>query len=1027
MNNIAEQYLECDLENLKNETLEILKLNLKNIEKFSIGNFRIQNHNISKILLIGAKGSGKRSLLSSFSTEHNDLSLISDHECQTVFNNNMAIFNIPGEFSTNEYSIKYWQDIFKIFAYHNPKNPIDGITLTLNLHELIHQPKATKSKHHLHLQNILYLASNFSRRLIPVHVVITHMDILVGFKEFFKDISFEELKKTWGLKLPSNIPPNSLERELSDSFEKMQKKIETHLYWQLNHLASPKDASLAYEFPLHFNSTKEAIINSIKQIFTNNVLRKFDISGIFFVSNDQTNKQTDYFSQYTKEILPINLFLTKKNELVKKPSFFIKNLFQNDIPKKTKEYIPVSNISRYKSNIPVICTILILLFLVVTTTITSIRNDISNLKNINNKLIDYRIQLHSISKEQNKTSELVKMLNHLEQIDTLSKELNSYKIVSYLFPSIKKLKNNLVKLDNKTRHEIISPFIFQKLENSLKLSISNKNPIKTFEDLKAYLMLESKDLFDSSYLSERISEILGDDPFIETNYISQLKPMLSKILSSSPKLKINQNLIFEAKTILISQPIIHLVYSIFEKKIYSGSNITDNLYSEVIFVPSHMKSINFVNYFDKLIPMVCEDFLRNFNKVEKSSVSLKFLVKAVQNEYIQKYTMSWQNYISSLLPNTQINNTDSIDSVLQQLNTSIQHLGTAINLITANTTPLIEESDSANIFNNLISQKLQKDSAHFYIVDDSFGIALDKIKIYYNKLKKSSNQDELIFREVRKVFLNNNDNIFANILSSDISRISILNRWLYKFGQSLWAHHLTHAQKHIQNKWNKDIYPTFKNNISKKYPFVRKSTKEVSLQNFSNFFSPYGKMTNFYKNYIKPFYNTKNAKWQQTDKYDSKLPFISNVSEIFIKSQLIQTMFFKNNKLSVPFSITSTKIKPIIRKVELVVNNKKIIYKHGKQNTVSLTWPFKSPIIHLMLETTNNNQTSDIFNSNWGFFKLLDKVKVSPINKKEYQILFIIDNNTATFKISFNKAINPLNKGVIENYKLPMNLFKNKN
>jgi type VI secretion system protein ImpL len=1026
MENKAPDYCDQYSDKFKNDTINVIKLSLKKIKRNCSNNVIniYDNFYKPKLLLLGHNEPGKDSIIQTLSLHANDILTTNNHECRAIINNNQMIFNLPGRLLSYENLIQCWQEIFKTFSKNNPKNPFDGIILTLDLQQIIHSPKATKCKINLHLQNILQLAGNTLKRKIPIHIVITNMDVLIGFDEFFKDLVTEDLEDIWGIELPITDKIQSLDCYLSQALDNMHRKLEHRLQWKLNSLSSPRDISLAYEFPIQFKATKQFVVNNIKQLASKAVIQKFNFSGVFFISNSQANKKTDYFVKYTKKILAINSALETNHVQNKSSTFFTKKLFLQDIPKKTKNYIPTKKkLFSYLASSIFIRSSSLLLILASILSLFLLTKDFSNIKEINNKLFNYRIQLNELSKSSQPLPEIIKLLDILDNIDTQFATLTSKQVMLYFFPNNMNVQSNLAVLHNRTNQNILFPFIKKEIENELKLAISANNTSKTFTTIKAYLMLNNLTNFDQQYLVNKILKILGNNPYLETNNISRLKPIIQQALIKSPMLTLDQTLISKAKKLFNLHPFSDLLYTLFKSYTSEDPIKTTGLYATPLFVPNYLKSSNFTNNYANIIPHLCQDFIIFYSKLSHPHFNQQSLTKAVQHKYVQEYILYWKTYLASLLPNTKIKNTDSINDVLNRLHTSVQYLDTAIKLIEENTKPLFNDSHAANLFNHLIANKLQPDKNLQQLADGSFTIILNKIYNYYRKLKHSPNQRELIFIEIRKSF-DLQENIFDSILVKKPSKVYSLNNWLYEFGRSLWEHHIAQSEQHIQNVWQKDIYPTFIKNFKNKYPFNKQAKTESSLEDFTNFFSPKGKLANFYLNYIKPFYYTNQAKWSRVSKNNSEFNFAEIIPEIFIKSQIIQTMYFRDNKLSVAFSLTPIKIEPIIKKVELVINNQKMIYKHNRQTTLPLEWPFESQTIHLMSETVSHQQTSAIFNSDWGVFKLLDKASISLINKNQYRLLFKLNNNQIAFSVAFNKQIHPLIKDVTENFKPPKNLFK---
>ena len=72
------------------------------------------------------------------------------------------------------------------------------------------------------------------------------------------------------------------------------------------------------------------------------------------------------------------------------------------------------------------------------------------------------------------------------------------------------------------------------------------------------------------------------------------------------------------------------------------------------------------------------------------------------------------------------------------------------------------------------------------------------------------------------------------------------------------------SQKHINRVWKSEVYRDYERLIRGRYPFSNSKTKEVSLNDFKEFFGFGGTIDSFYKSYLKQFVDTTGRRWKFT-------------------------------------------------------------------------------------------------------------------------------------------------------------------
>lgn len=240
-----------------------------------------------------------------------------------------------------------------------------------------------------------------------------------------------------------------------------------------------------------------------------------------------------------------------------------------------------------------------------------------------------------------------------------------------------------------------------------------------------------------------------------------------------------------------------------------------------------------------------------------------------------------------------------------------------------------------------------------------------------------------------------------------------------------WRYLLQQSKFYINSIWTNDIYKEFSASLSDRFPLAN-SKKDITLKDFNHFFSPNGSMDNFFNFYIRPFVDTSQPYWHFKHHLGYGLPMTQHSLNIFVRSALIQKMFYPNQsaKPKVNFNLTPLSLSANTTQFSLNMNGQMIQVMPGDDSTFSLQWPGPGPTMTTMRFTnpTESNPSNTITGA-WSWFRLLKRSQLkSTNNAKNYQVTFSIGDDTASFTLRASEVVNPFIPGVLNNFSAPKKL-----
>jgi type VI secretion system protein ImpL len=121
--------------------------------------------------------------------------------CDWFFATEGVLIDTAGRYSTQREDRPEWLEFLKLLKKHRSRAPVNGILVAVSLPELMqHQTEAFSAYARQIRERINEIDDAFGIK-VPVYLVITKIDLLGGFGQFFEDLSEAERCQVWGATL----------------------------------------------------------------------------------------------------------------------------------------------------------------------------------------------------------------------------------------------------------------------------------------------------------------------------------------------------------------------------------------------------------------------------------------------------------------------------------------------------------------------------------------------------------------------------------------------------------------------------------------------------------------------------------------------------------------------------------------------------------------------------------------------------------------------------------------------------------
>ena len=252
--------------------------------------------------------------------------------CDWWFTNEGVLLDTAGRYTTQdsyeEVDSRAWHGFLNLLKDTRPMRPVNGAILAISLAEIAGQ---TQTERNDHAQAIRQRIQELKVHLgvnVPVYVMLTKADLLVGFEQTFDDLSKEEREQVFGFTfdINNNYNENGAIADFNRYFVELIKEVEARVLKRLQQERDPERKALIFNFPRQLRMAQKGIDDFLKEVFLQNRYEEpFVLRGIYLVSATQEGSPIDRISSNLSKSFGFKINGHKSNDNSGK-GYFIKDV-----------------------------------------------------------------------------------------------------------------------------------------------------------------------------------------------------------------------------------------------------------------------------------------------------------------------------------------------------------------------------------------------------------------------------------------------------------------------------------------------------------------------------------------------------------------------------------------------------------------------------------------------------------------------------------------------------------------------------
>lgn len=260
--------------------------------------------------------------------------------CDWWFTNEAVLIDTAGRYTTQESNESIdkaeWQGFLALLKKFRPRQPLNGVLLTLSVADLLQMSAQEREVHASVLKARLNELREGLGVQFPVYVLVTKADLLAGFTEYFLNYSREDRTQVWGFTLPydaASTEPIAIRESFGREFDLLYKRLNDGMQQRLLDEPDLSRRALTYTLPQQLAGIRDVLSRLLGAVFSESKFAEQPmVRGVYFTSGTQEGTPFDRVLGAMQRTFRVpSKVLTNEAGAGTGKSFFLQDLLQKVI------------------------------------------------------------------------------------------------------------------------------------------------------------------------------------------------------------------------------------------------------------------------------------------------------------------------------------------------------------------------------------------------------------------------------------------------------------------------------------------------------------------------------------------------------------------------------------------------------------------------------------------------------------------------------------------------------------------------
>ncbi|WP_409300402.1 type VI secretion system membrane subunit TssM [Pseudomonas sp. KCJK8993] len=1003
--------------------------------------------------------------------------------CDWWFTDQAVLLDTAGRYTTQDSHANVdkaaWLGFLDLLKTQRSRRPIDGAFVAISLSDLLLGSEAERAAHAAAIRlRIQELYTQLGVRF-PIYLMLTKLDLVPGFMEFFDSLSKEERAQVWGMTFAlddgkgSDSPLAHLPAELAA----LEQRLNERLVERLQQERDPARRDLIYGFPQQFAALKESLQGFLEGVFKPNAFEeRVLLRGVYFTSGTQEGSPIDRLIGAMAQSMNLD-----RQHLARQTgtgrSYFIEKLF-SAVAFAERGLVGVNpKVERRRKWIArgALAATVALVLVVGTLWIVSYRANQSYIAQVDQRVAPVRQGVQNLSPAQRDVLAVLPLLNATRN---LAGDAPGWAEGLGLYQG-DMLEAESASVYRKLLVAVFAPRLMTRIEEQLH---SGGNSDFLYEGLKAYLMLADNEHYDADFIKAWIT--LDWDQTLSRELPPDQRQALTGHLQAlfekhPPNARLDQRLIDDLRRQLQQLPVAQRVYDrvkraklpagvpdfrlseaggrdaalVFTRK--SGKPLSEPLSG--LFTAKGYREGFLLASVNQAGTLAEEQWVLGRDQAEQQNVAS--LAADVRRLYFQDYLRQWDALLADIdfVPITSVAQAADVlriisgpTSPLKKLLVAVsretdlqqeerllaaqgqkveggvdqlkQRLGSLLGQEQATSPAAVASEDPVSAhFADLIGL-VSKNEGEPAAID---GLLADMNALYVQVSAMVGASGDALLGEAK-----NQASAAAARVSLTAARQPPVVQGLVKSVVGSTTNTMMGGVRNQLNAaWVSEVVNVYRQSLSGRYPMSPGSSRDATLEDFGQFFGTGGVMDSYFRKYLQPYVNTSTATWSWQPGAAQKLGISPGVLQTFQRASNIRDAFFRSSggtQPAVRFELKPVEMDANISQFLLDLDGQQLSYDHGPSRPVAMQWPNPGSIgvVRLSIMPPSASGRSGItLDGPWAWFRLLEQSELSATNSPDrFNLRLRVDGASISYELRASSAFNPFKSRVLSGFSLPERL-----
>ncbi|MFO1330027.1 MAG: type VI secretion system membrane subunit TssM [Rubrivivax sp.] len=1005
--------------------------------------------------------------------------------CDWWFTRDAVLIDTAGRYSTQDSDAAVdagaWDAFLALLKRTRPRQPINGVMLTVNAFDLVQQSAADRNELARSLRDRLHELQTKLGVRAPVYVLVTKMDLVAGFNETFGDLPKDQREQVWGFTLPweAGQDPN-VEQGFDQGFGGLEQRLGEGLGDRLQGERDPARRAAIFGFPQELAALRRPLREFIAAVFAagGNVQRVPPMRGVYFTSGTQEGTPIDRVMGSLGRAFGLERPALATRGAGPGKSFFLARLLRDVVflERGLGVHDPVAERRRRAIRIGAMATIgVFALALVVGWAVSFVRN-VGYADEVAAKLPAIKQGVDSIPPGTGgDVAMLIKPLLDVKQAArTLAFEIDKPPFLMTLgLYQGDKLEAGARLAYHRLLEKAFTPRIATRLEERLRAS-NNSNLENAYEALKNYLMLYTPDKFDADTLKGWIATD-WDVQYaraLEPEARAELDRHLDAALSRGappPVVAKDDALVAQMREMLVALPLDQRVYGRI-KRSSRGNDLPDftvagnagpkaaqvyrRMSGEPLTrgIPGLYTREGYKRTFQGTIPKVSAQLaaeetwvlgVRNDAERLKALTLGNQLANQVRRNYLEDYIKTWDKYLADvkLVQMTSIAQQIEVFRLLAGVDSP---MATFVRRVSEETTLVPPATTAANPIAQGLDKAAKAREEAAKLADPGAAPAatgggpLERmVDDHFASYRRLVTGQPSPMDDLRKLF----DEQQTYLLAIDNAqktkspppagggagpKLKVaggqlpdgLKEMMDTLADSSAKQSMS-AERDVLNAELKPIAEFCQRAIANRYPFAAGSRADVLPEDFGQLFGQGGMLDDFFNRRLVSLVDTGTATWSYRPLPDGTRPSPGSLPE-FQRAARIREAFFRSGGKAPGFRIDvrAAELADGLKELTIDIDGQPFKLTPGGQ-PVTLSWPSQRVASRVTLSAAPGG-TPLVFEGPWGLFRLFERFEIVPSGQPErFGVSMNLDGRRARLEVTSTSVLNPFRMREVQQFRCP--------